>query len=375
MLNYFDRSPSKHFYVFNGHHPDGYQAYHLSHWFEFLSLYVDKTVPHVNPAVRLAIPGEMVGNYGAPLPLEPDRFADLADSQYGAALARFESDAPVTVLFESGAGAGVPGAPIHRYSATYDQWPPRDAQAWKLYFDGAEGLSESQPAGDAADSFEFDAEAGPIGYAQNGAYDFIRPATTLNFDWTRAADGKGLSYLTAPLASTQVLAGPGYAEVWIATDAGDAPLEIVLSEVTPDGDEIRLQNGIQLAGYRKVDEEHSDEFLVRMRFADGDYESLPRGEFTLVRVPIFSVAHALRAGSRLRVQLNTPGRDLPLWFFENPGSAGDRYSIGRGGAHASSIMMPVLPQGSLEVPADRPECGVLRGNPCRKFIESRNQPG
>ena len=37
--------------------------------------------------------------------------------------------------------------------------------------------------------------------------------------------------------------------------------------------------------------------------------------------------------------------------------------------------MPVLPQGSLEVPADRPECGVLRGNPCRKFIESRNQPG
>lgn len=375
MLNYFDRSPSKHFYVFNGHHPDGYQAYHLSHWFEFLSLYVDKTVPHVNPAVRLAIPGEMVGNYGAPLPLEPDRFADLADSQYGAALARFESDAPVTVLFESGAGAGVPGAPIHRYSATYDQWPPQDAQAWKLYFDGAEGLSESQPAGDAADAFEFDAEAGPIGYAQNGAYDFIRPATTLNFDWTRAADGKGLSYLTAPLASTQVLAGPGYAEVWIATDAGDAPLEIVLSEVTPDGDEIRLQNGIQLAGYRKVDEEHSDEFLVRMRFADGDYESLPRGEFTLVRVPIFSVAHALRAGSRLRVQLNTPGRDLPLWFFENPGSAGDRYSIGRGGAHASSIVMPVLPQGSLEVPADRPECGVLRGNPCRKFIESRNQPG
>lgn len=377
MLNNFDSSPSRHLYVFNGHHPDGYQAFHLSHWFEFLSLYVGGTVPRVNPAVRAALPGEMVNNYGAPIELTPDRFADLSDAQVDEARARFEADPDITVLFESGAGPGVPGAPIHRYSAGFDRWPPSDAQAWKLWFDAGESLSEEQPGGDAADAFSFDPAAGPIGYASNGAYDFIKPAPTLNFDWTRPAYGYGLSYLTPPLSEARVLAGPGYVDLWIATDADDAPLEIVLSEVTPDGNEIRLQNGIQLAGYRKVDEENSDEWVIRMRFAEGDYEPLPRGEFTLVRVPVFSVAHALRAGSRLRVQVNTPGRDLPLWYFDNPdpGPGGARYRVGRGGMHASSITMPILPLGSLEVPDGLPACGVLRGQPCRRFVESANQAG
>ncbi|MFM7140881.1 MAG: CocE/NonD family hydrolase [Alphaproteobacteria bacterium] len=377
MLDHFDRTPSKHFYVFNGHHPDGYQAFHMSHWFEFLSIYVDQTVPHVNPAVRLALPGEMVGNYGAPLELEPDRFLDLADSQVEAARARFEADPPVTVLFESGAGAGVPGAPIHRYAATYDSWPPADVQEWKLWFDANESLAETQPGGEAADSFEFDPGAGPIGYASNGAYDFIRPAPTLDFDWTRAPDGKGLSYLTDPLPETKVLAGSGWVDAWVATDAGDAPLEVVLSEVTPSGEEIRIQNGIQLAGYRKVDEPNSDPWVLRLRFAEGDYEALPANQMTLVRIPVFSVAHALRAGSRLRVQVNNPGRDLPLWYFDNPTPPGGaaRYRVGRGGAQASAIVMPVLPAGSLEVPAEHPDCSVLRGQPCRAFVESTNQPG
>lgn len=375
MLDHFTRSPSRHFYVFNGHHPDGYQAFHLSHWFEFLSIYVGGTVPRVNPAVRAALPGEMQGNYGAPIELQPDRFADLSDDQVGEARERFEADPVVTVLFESGAGPGVPGAPIHRYAAGFDTWPPREARPWQLWFDAGERLAEEEPKAEAADSFEFDPAAGRIGYASNGAYDFIKPAPTLNFDWTRAPEGFGLSYLTEPLAEERVLAGPGVVDLWLSTDSGDAPIEIVLSEITPGGDEIRLQNGIQLAGYRKVDEENSDEWVVRLRFGEGDYEKLPRGEFTLVRVPVFSVAHALRAGSRLRVQVNTPGRDLPLWFFDTPGSPGDRYRVARGGVHASSITLPVLPPGRVEVPEGLPACGVLRGQPCRPFVESSNAPG
>jgi len=379
MLRDFTSTDRKHFTMFNGHHPDGYQAFHLSHWFEFLSLYVAGRVPHVDPLVRAALPAEMQSNYGAPLELEPDRFADLADSQVADALARFESDPQVTILFESGAGDRypVPGAPIHRFLASFDTWPPRDVEPWTLYLDAAETLSPEAPGSESADAFEFDRAAGPLGYAPAGAYDFIKPAPTLPFDWTNTPEGFGLSYLTEPLAETRVIAGPGYVDLWLATEAQDAPIEVVLSEITPAGDEVRIQNGIQLAGYRRVDEERSDDFLIRLRFGAEDYEPLPSGELTLVRVPVFNVAHPLRAGSRLRLQVNTPGRDLPLWFFDNPdpGPSGARYRIARGGRHASALVLPVLPAGSIDVPDPAPACGVLRGQPCRPFVEITNAPG
>ena len=165
----------------------------------------------------------------------------------------------------------------------------------------------------------------------------------LDLDWSYTPEGLGLSYLTAPLDENVVLAGPGYADLWIQTNADDAPIEIVLSEVTPDGNEIRIQTGVQLAGFRKIDEERSGQFLSRLLFGEDDYEPLS-SDLTLVRVPIFDVAHPLRAGSRLRVQINTPGRDLPLWFFDNPepGTVGNMKSLFAPAAlYSSSRILPL----------------------------------
>ncbi len=376
MLRDFDRAERTYFTLFNGHHPDGYQAFHLSKWFDFLELYVARRVPRVNELVRAALPGEMQNSFGAPIELQPDRFADLGDDDYEAALARFETDPPVTVLFESGAGPGVPGSPTHRFEATFGRWPPADVEAWTLYLDAGERLSTEMPATASADAFEFEPEAGPIRYSQTGGGSFIAPTTELQLDWSYTPDGYGLSYLTEPLDETVVLAGPGYADLWVQTDAGDAPIEIVLSEITPDGNEVRIQTGVQLAGYRRIDEERSGPLLTRLLFGEDDYEPLPT-EMTLVRVPIFDVAHPLRTGSRLRVQINTPGRDLPLWFFDNPdpGPGGARYRIGRGGMQASAIVLAVLPIGTIDVPDDLPPCGLLRGQPCRPYVEMTNAPG
>lgn len=376
MVRDFDSTDRKHFTMFNGHHPDGYQAFHLSGWFDFLELYVAKRVPRMNAVVRAVLPSEMENNFGAPIELQPDRFLDLDDSEYEDALARFEADPPVRILFESGAGGEVPGAPYHRFEATFDTWPPADAEAWTLYLDAGGALSSGPPTSGAADSFEFDAEAGPIRYSSSGGGSFTAPAPDLDLDWSYTPEGLGLSYLTAPLGEDVVLAGPGYADLWIQTSADDAPIEIVLSEVTPDGNEVRIQTGIQLAGFRKIDEDRSGRFLTRLFFGEEDYEPLSN-ELTLVHVPIFDVAHPLRAGSKLRVQINTPGRDLPLWFFDNPdpGPGGANYRIARGGEHASAIVLAVLPAGSLDVPEEYPACGVLRGQPCRPYVEISNSPG
>lgn len=379
MLGNFSGPGKKRFVLFNGHHPDGYAAHNLSRWYEFLDLYVSKRVPRLQPIVRLGLPAEMEKNFGVPLQLDPDRFADLDDSQYEQALARWEADPAVTVDFEVGMGDpdAALGAPVPRFSAQFDQFPPADVEAWRLYLD-ADGRLADAPAPDAgADRFTFDADIGLVGYAQEGAYDFIKPAITLNFDWQPTRDGKGLSYLTEPLVEDVVIAGSGHADLWLRSESDIAGIELLLSEITPDGDEVRIQNGVLNAGFRQIDAARSDDLIIQILYDEESYSPVPLSQFVQVQVPIFPVAHPLRAGSRLRVQINTPGGDLPLWFFENedPGGETVGYSIGRGGAVASSIVLPVLPAGSVEIPAERPICGALRGQPCRPYVALENAPG
>jgi predicted acyl esterase len=321
----------------------------------------------------------MESNFGIPLQLDPDRFADLDDSQYEEALARWEADPTVTVDFEVGMGdpENALGAPVPRFTQTFDQFPPADVEPWQLYLDAGGRLAETPASDEGADRFTFDAAIGMVGYAQEGAYDFIRPSVTLNFDWQPTRDGKGLSYLTEPLTEDVVIAGSGHADLWLRSDSSEANIELVLSEITPDGDEVRIQNGVLNAGFRQVDEARSDDLTIQILYDPDAYEPVPVDEYVRVEVPIFPVAHPLRAGSRLRVQINTPGGDLPLWFFENrdPGGEDVGYRIGHGGSIASSIVLPVLPAGSVEIPAERPICGALRGQPCRTYVELDNQPG
>jgi uncharacterized protein len=378
MLRNFTGAGKKRFVVFNGHHPDGYSAHNLSRWYEFLGLYVAKRVPRLLDVVRAALPGEMEKNFGVPLQLDPDRFADLDDSQYEEALARWEADPAVTVDFELGMGdpEGALGAPVPRFTQSFDEFPPASVEPWRLYLDADGRLADAAPGEEGADRFTFDAAVGVIGYAQGGAYDFIQPSVTLDFDWQPTREGEGLSYLTAPLDTDVVIAGSGHADLWLRSESSEAAVEVVLSEITPDGDEVRIQNGVLRAGFRRIDEARSDDLTIQILYDPDSYEPVPVDQYVLVQVPIFPVAHPLRAGSRLRLQINTPGGDLPFWFFENrdPGGEDVGYSIGRGGAVASSIVLPVLPTGSVEIPADRPICGALRGQPCRPYVALANEP-
>jgi predicted acyl esterase len=379
MLGNFTGPGKKRFNLFNGHHPDGYAAHNLSRWYEFLGLYVAERVPRLLDVVRAVLPSEMEKNFGVPLQLDPDRFADLDNSQYAQALQRWESDPTVTVDFEVGMGdpENALGAPVPRFTKHFDQFPPADIEPWRLYLDADGRLADAPAPEDGADRFTFDAAIGMIGYAQEGAYDFIKPSVTLDFDWQPTREGKGLSYLTEPLGEDVVIAGSGHADLWLRSESAIAGIELVLSEITPEGDEVRIQNGVLNAGFRTIDTARSDEFTIQVHYDADSYAPVPVNQFIEVQVPIFPVAHPLRAGSRLRVQINTPGGDLPLWFFENPDPGGEDvgYGIGRGGSVASSILLPVLPAGSVEIPAERPICGALRGQPCRPYAALENAPG
>lgn len=368
MLDSFTGTTRKHFVLFNGHHPDGYAPTNLSRWLEFLQLYVARQVPHINPLVRAGAPATFRGTFGVDgLSFAPDRFADLS-GRYDEALERWEADPAVRVLMESGNSANLPaGAPAPRYEVTFDSWPPPSAHPWELWFGQDGALSADRPSLGGTDKYQVDPAAGPIGYARAGAYDFMKP--TVAVDWQDTPAGKGLSYVTDPLDTDSVIAGPGYANLWFRSDADDADIEVVLSGIQPDGTEVRIQNGLLRAGHRKVDNSRNKGPLIEHSYDLSDYERLPAGEFVEVKVPIFPVMHALRTGSRLRVQVNTPGRDLPLWFFELPDRGGPDIwqHVARSRDMASGVVLSVLPEGAIPVPGGYPPCPSLRGQPCRPY--------
>ena len=380
MLGNFTGTDDEKFVLFNGHHPDGYAPYNLSWWYDFLSAYVAQEVPRLPDIVRAGAVAEFEKNFKVPnLTLREDRFADLSEDQYDEALARWEADPTVRVLFEWGAGrADVPGAPVPVFEAGFDSWPPPDVEPWELFLGPDGALEPTAPSAEGVDTYRYDPEIGLVGYTTVGAYDFIEPQIPI--EWQPTADGTGLSYVSAPIESDTVIAGPGHLDLYFGADAPDADIEVVLSEITPDGNEVRIQNGILRAGHRKVDAERSDEFSIQETFTAADYQELPADELTEVVVPIFPVAHVLRPGSRLRVQVNNPGGDLPLWLFENPdyGNPDATYRVGRGGATPSRLVLPVLPGvtvEALDIPAERPPCGALRGQPCRPYVPLTNTEG
>lgn len=368
MLNEFKSSPRAIFTLFNGHHPDGYSPMVISRWFEFLSFYVAKRVPQLHPMVRQLAPSQFEKRFKYVAEIEEDRFGDLIDD-YEAALARYEAEPPVRILFESGAANESPGAPGHRYEATTVTFPPPNVKVRRWWFDSDGSLRSEAPKEVGADRYEDDVDAGDIRYAQTEVFDaFIEP--TVPVDWSYFADEHTAAYETT-LSEPIVVAGQGHVDLWLRAGTADVAVQATLTEVRPDGNEVRVQCGWHRLVHGAEDPERSDELRVDYTFAPEDRRDLVPGEWYRARIPFMPVSHVFREGSRIRVTISTPGRDMPLWNFENPVTAGAAHEVGRGGDRASALVLPVWPEGA-EHPEDHPAEDALRGQPARLARPIRN---
>src|SRR5262245_56628547 len=66
--------------------------------------------------------------------------------------------------------------------------------------------------------------------------------------------GGSLAYTTPPLAGTAEFFGSGSADLWVSSTAPDTDLQITLSEVRPDGQELYVSRGWLRASHRALDE-------------------------------------------------------------------------------------------------------------------------
>jgi hypothetical protein len=111
--------------------------------------------------------------------------------------------------------------------------------------------------------------------------------------------------------------------------------------------------------------------LVRQEFwihslRKEDVKPLTPGEWTEARIELMPHAHLFRAGSRLRVSVDTPGDSRARWRFRllDYGTPPE-IEIGHDAAHPSSVALSFVP--GVAIPTAIPACSALRGQPCRTY--------
>src|SRR5204862_515269 len=118
----------------------------------------------------------------------------------------------------------------------------------RYYFRSDGSLSGTAPTeANAASSFKLDPDAGQRGsLAKGGDVNDKLP----NYDYKPLEGGKAVAFVSAPLAADLTLYGTASADLWLRSTAEDADLQVVVSEVRPDGKEVYIQAGWLRASLR-----------------------------------------------------------------------------------------------------------------------------
>ena len=85
-------------------------------------------------------------------------------------------------------------------------------------------------------------------------------AYDVQWDWRQPPEGTAASFVSAAAEQpTPSSSAPGSADLWIRSDADDTDLEVTISEIRPDGQEVYVQSGWLRASQRALDEAASTE--------------------------------------------------------------------------------------------------------------------
>ena len=361
--------------LMNGVHGDALGPSTLTRWIEFLDLFVADELPglpfegSLNPYLVAVTLYDLT--FGDALTPQPStRFLGMSVAE---ARRAFRKDPRVRLLMDNGAALpGSPGAIGAAWDLEFDGWPIRSAKATPFYLARDGRLTRSKPGRSGTASYLGDPKARPpqtlLGEAaeNNGAW-----AAQPNYDWTSLADGKGLGFTTAALTRDTVIAGNLSADLWVRSSARDTDLQVTVAEVRPDGKETLVQSGWLRASHRKLYRKVSTALKPVPTHLKRDAKPMPKGRFAYLRVPVFPVAHAFRAGSKIRLNILAPGGDRQIWDFDTVEDGTITNTVAFGGRRPSRLVLPVL-QGVDAEGTPLPAPTALRGQPSRDYFPASN---
>ncbi|HEX9774683.1 MAG TPA: CocE/NonD family hydrolase [Actinomycetota bacterium] len=379
----FTGTDKKWFTFTNGAHIDSLDPETYNRWYDFLQLYVARQAPIVNQALsRAAAPVIYQEAMGLPddhvvtLPLDPIQQIPT----YDAALAAFEAQPPIRVLFDNGAGTSptgdqTPGDPYAAFARDFSSFPIPGTAAQTWYFGPEGALSDQLPPDAGIDQYTSDVSALPLTNftGGTGGGGLWGNASQWIWDWQQNPAGKALSYVSSPLAADTTVIGAGAVYAWVRSSTPDVDLQATISEVRPDGNETFVQNGYMRASERKLSTDAGNLFKTPSTllnpipsFLEADASPMPSGEFVKVAIPLYYQGHVYRAGSRIRVTIAAPNGAQPVWSFGETVPAGTaEVSIAFSPTQPSKLVLPVVP--GFRAPTPLPPCPSLRNQPCRPY--------
>jgi putative CocE/NonD family hydrolase len=237
---------------------------------------------------------------------------------------------------------------------TSSKWPPA-TKTKRLYLGSGGGLTAARPLGaESADTYvsptvSAGTEDGIVFGQQNKLWKV--PGTP----------GGALAYTTPKLPRTLELLGPASVDLWLSSTATDTHLQATITEVRPDGQEVYVARGWLTASQRKLDPRASTPTMPVHTHLEADVQPLVPGEPTFMRLEVFPFDHVFRAGSRIRLVVDTPSQ-TGGWNWKPLANAGVN-SILHDSEHPSKIVVGSLRRATA--PVGYPACDTLLNQPCR----------
>lgn len=368
MLDKLTNVPALRVTVYNGVHIDAFQPEVLEEWYSFLELFVADRVPVDRPVARGIAPQLYQQVFGTDsLQVQASRFGSYAT--HAEAVTAWKAEPRIRALYESGAGRD-PGEPVPTFEHGFDQWPPAGTVATRMYAQPDGSLGPTAPTATAAPfTFNLDPDAGHRSILAPGGNVW---ALLPQYQWPQPAAGSAVVFESGAFTSDTVMFGTASVDLWLRSPVDDADLEVNLSEIRTDGQEVYVQSGWQRASLRGSSPA-ATALWPDPTFMEADAALLQPGQWTQVRVGVPGFQHVFRAGSRVRLTIDTPGGSRAEWFFALKSfPSAVTYEIGHDVDHPTSVVLPVQP--GITPPAELPACPGLRGQQCRTHAPYVNTP-
>jgi putative CocE/NonD family hydrolase len=164
----------------------------------------------------------------------------------------------------------------------------------------------------------------------------------------RFADGRPdvLTYMTEPLTRAVKLSGVPMADLYARTTGSDVDFVVKVIDVLPEEDPAKKEMG----GFQMP--LSIDIFRGRYRDSFEKPTAIPAGQVQHYRFRLPAINHVVKPGHRIMVQVQSslfplydrnPQTFVPNIFFAKPADyRASTVTIERGGATASSVLLPVV---------------------------------
>lgn len=225
-----------------------------------------------------------------------------------------------------------------------------------LYFGSGGELSLTAPKG-AGQSYPY-AYPGPAAGTEDGIV-FGQHSLLWNGE---EPPGASVAFTTPPLTRDTEFFGSGSANIWLSSTAPDTDLQITLTEVRPDGQEVSVARGWLRASHRALDQSRSTALAPDQTGQPADARPLVPGTPTYMRVQLWPFDYVFRKGSSIRLWIDAPTGETGGWSFDFLKTPALN-TIYADPQHPSAIVLGYLPGGRAGAPL--PECDTVLNQPCR----------